>query len=119
MLPILTMSNIDSHESFFKNQFFGVSSSIESVPLNDDTRVLTIGVIVFEKEVYEFIESKLEDFTRANNLDNGTEYDTFILDTSKFGFLLHHCAVDLNFDLELINEFFISLVDELNSVFGD
>lgn len=120
MLPVLTMSNIESHESFFKNDFFGVSSSVESTPLNDNVRVLTIGVVVFEsEEVKAVIESKLNEFVHCHNIDNGSEYDTFIFDSSKFGFLLHHCAVDLEFNLELINNFFINLVDELNTVFGD
>lgn len=119
MVPILTMSNIDSHESFFQNSFFSVSSSVESTPLNDNTRVLSIGVIIFQevKEVREFIFNELSQFVRSNNIDNGTEYDTFIIESSKFGGLLQHCAIDLNFELDLINEFFINLIDDLNSNF--
>lgn len=107
MLPILTVENIDSHVSLYKNEFFDCFSSI-----SEDWVILTVYPYNEETEtetVKKFIDDKITDFIN--------KHDCFIFDKILFGFAIFCKANDLDFGTT--NEFFINLVDELNTVFGD
>lgn len=109
MLPILTVGNIDSHEPFFRNDYFECFSSV-----SNEWVILSIYPFIDDEiseisEIGAFIDDKITDFINQS--------ECFIFDKLVFGFAIYCKANDLDFDL--INDFFVNLIDEMNSIFGD